>query len=111
VFGTATKENNEWQVFLMLTKKPKAPRGIIRILTDRDDQPAIEVRYNARTSLRPAPTRPPTGKPGKRPPIIRPKNDGRVLRHIPNVRNVKPLKIQGRKTVVPIRKRPPQPKK
>jgi hypothetical protein len=116
VIGTAMQENEEWQVYLMLAKKPKAPRGIIRILTDRDDQPAIEVRYNARTSLRPVPTRPPPGirpgQPGRHTPVIRSKKDGRVLRQIPNLRQkVKPLKLPGRKTVVPIKKHPPQPKK
>jgi hypothetical protein len=115
VIGTAKKENDEWQVFLMLAKKPKNPRGIVRILTDRDDQPAIEVRYNARTSLRPVPTRAPAGvqpiHKGQRPPIILPKQGGKVIRQIPNVQNVKPLKIQNRKTVIPIRKKPPKPTK
>jgi hypothetical protein len=115
VIGTAKKENDEWQVFLMLAKKPKKPRGIVRILTDRDDQPAIEVRYNARTSLRQAPTRAPRGthpiQPGKRPPIIRPKQDAQILRQIPNVQDVRPLKIKNRKTVVPIKKKPPTPNK
>ena len=110
VIGTAKKENDEWQVFLMLAKKPKTPRGIVRILTDRDDQPAIEVRYNARTSLRPAPTRMPKGvRPvpsGKRPPIIRPKQDGKLIRQIPNVQKVKPLKIKERKAIIPIKKKP-----
>jgi hypothetical protein len=108
VIGTAKKENNEWQVFLMLAKKPKKPRGVVRILTDRDDQPAIEVRYNVRSALRPIPTRPRGGiQPGKRPPIIRPKKDAQIIRQTPNKR-VKPLKLRNRKTVVPIRKKPPK---
>ena len=110
VIGTAKKENDEWLVFLMLAKKPKNPRGVIRILTDREDQPAIEVRYNARTSLRPAPSRVPPGvkpvRPGKRPPIIRPKQGGQTVRKVPNVEKAKPLRIKERKAVVPIRKKP-----
>jgi hypothetical protein len=110
VIGTAKKENDEWQVFLMLAKKPKTPRGVVRILTDRKDQPAIEVRYNARTSLRPAPQRLPPGirpaPPGKRPPIIRPKQGAQPVRKMPNVQNVKPLKIKERKAIVPIKKKP-----
>jgi hypothetical protein len=109
VIGTAKKENDEWHVFLMLAKKPKSPRGVVRILTDREDQPAIEVRYNARTSLRPAPNRMPPGvqpiRPGKRPPIIRPKPGAQAIRKVPSVQKVKPLKIKERKAV-PIKKKP-----
>jgi hypothetical protein len=115
VIGTARKENDEWHVFLMLAKKPKNPRGIIRILTDRDDQPAIEVRYNARTSLRPVPARPPMGvqpvRPGKRPPIIRPKPGGQGIRQIPNPQKVKPLRLQRSQPVVPVKKKPVKMKK
>jgi hypothetical protein len=115
VIGAATKEKDEWQVYLMLAKKPKSPRGIVRILTDRGDQPAIEVRYNARISLRPVPTRPPAGDrpglPGKHAPIIRPKKDTKLLRQVPNVHHVTPLNVQGKRTVVPIQKTPPQQEK
>lgn len=110
VIGTAKKENDEWQVLLMLAKKPKTPRGIVRILTDRDDQPAIEVRYNTRTTLRPAPPRLPPGvqpvHPGKRPPVIRPKDGSQAVRKVPGVQNVKPLRIKERKDIVPIKKKP-----
>lgn len=104
VIGTAVKENDEWQVFLMLAKKPKAPRGIIRILTDREDQPAIEVRYNARTTLRPVPQRLPPGiqpvPPQKRPPIIRPKQGTQGIRKVPTLQKAKPLKIKNRKAII-----------
>jgi len=110
VIGTARKENNEWLVFLMLTKRPKNPRGIVRILTDREDQPAVEVRYNTRVTLRPAP---PRGKPritpvhtGKKPPIIRPKKGAQGPPRVPGPKNVKPLKIKNRKAIVPIKKKP-----
>jgi hypothetical protein len=110
VIGTAKKENDQWQVLLMLTKKPKTPRGIVRILTDREDQPTIEVRYNTRTTLRPAPQRLPTGvrpiHPGNRPPVIRPKKGAQGIRKVPGVQSTKPLKIRERKNVIPIKKKP-----
>ena len=108
VIGTAMKNKDEWQVFLMLAKKPKSPRGVIRILTDRDDQPSIEVRYNARSSVRPVPIPARKGiRSGKRPPIIRPKKGAQVLRQIPQ--HVKPLTTKNRGTVVPIKKKHPKP--
>ena len=101
----------------LLAKKPKSPRGIVRILTDRDDQPAIEVRYNARTSARPSPRRmvpsaspPRPGQPGKLKPSIRPRDLRARPRTIPG-KDAQPLRIKERSTVHPIKKLPAKPKK
>jgi hypothetical protein len=115
VIGTAMKENDQWQIFLMLAKQPKSPRGIVRILTDRDDQPAIEVRYNARTSGRPRPARPPAGvhpgRSGRQVPVIRPKRDLRALEEVKHPQNPELLKVRKGKLMKPLRDPPHKKKK
>ncbi len=116
VVGTALKKNDEWEVLLMLTKKPKSPRGIVKILTDREDQPTIEVRYNARLSRQQPSIRPRSGvrpgQPGKPAPVIRPRKGAKILHKFPNPHPSIPLQTQKkRKIVVPLRNPPRKEKK
>jgi hypothetical protein len=48
VLGVARRVDQEWQVLLTVYQTPSAPRGMVKILTDRPDQATIEVNYSTR---------------------------------------------------------------
>jgi hypothetical protein len=52
VMGFAQQQDDKWKVTLMLVSKPSSPRGSVTLLTDREDQPSIQVRYSVRSAAR-----------------------------------------------------------
>jgi hypothetical protein len=120
VLGKAVKKDDAWLVHLMLGNKPSAPRGTIKIKTDRKDQPAIDVRYGTATTARPGGARVTPGmRPGQNMPIRRLDPGGRPR---PSGKSVAPNKFkiapklrrvpdELRKKSVPIKKNELSPKK
>jgi hypothetical protein len=62
ITAQVTAQGVEQQIKLTLGKPPAAPRGTLKVLTDREDQPVLEVQYNVRPKGVP---------PGLRPPMVR----------------------------------------
>jgi hypothetical protein len=50
VIGTAEQYDDDWHVSLMLTDPSASSKGTIKIHTDRNEQPTLEIRYSSRTT-------------------------------------------------------------
>jgi len=119
VLGKAVKKDKEWLVHLMLSRKPSSARGILKIKTDRQDQPAIEVRYGTAAARRGGSRVTPNMRPGQNVPIRRldpggrPKTSGKSI--VPGNLKIAPklrrMPAELRKKAVPFKKNKLQPKK
>jgi hypothetical protein len=94
VVGSVEKTDDAWNVYLMLLGQPTSRRGLVKILTDREDQPEVEVRYGSSMMGKPRVT-PMPGSGAKRPAPVRfepgksPAN-ARKLRAAPSLRKMAP---------------------
>lgn len=51
VVGYPEKQDGNWYVYLALTGQPKGRRGMLKIMTDRNDQETIDVHYGTAGSI------------------------------------------------------------